>query len=140
MCCVSIYLIWWIFYGYFRLEEIHKLMVPAKWESTFKKHGKTKSYQIDTTYWCVEPFLSVWGSKAAGLNYRFLCLLVSPGQIFAFFAAPRKGIWGTPKGPLGHPEVATVGLDDLQQRCQQAGVLQAVQATEMEMVKHDQLD
>ena len=33
---------------------------------------------------------------------------------------PRKGIWGTPKGPLGHPETATVGLDDLQQRCQQA--------------------
>ena len=40
MCCVSIYLIWWIFYGYFRLEEIHKLMVPAKWESTFKKMEK----------------------------------------------------------------------------------------------------
>ena len=60
--------------------------------------------------------------------------------VFAFFATLRKGIWGTPKGPLGHPEVATVGLDDLQQRCQQAGVLQAVQATEMEMVKHDQHD
>ena len=59
--------------------------------------------------------------------------------IFAFFATPRKGIWGTPKGPLGHPEVATVGLDDLQQRCQQAGVLQAVQATEMVMVKHGEL-
>ena len=35
-------------------------------------------------------------------------------------ATPRKGIWGTPVGPLGHPEVATVGLDDLQQRCHQA--------------------
>ena len=43
-----------------------------------------------------------------------------------FGATPRKGIWGTPSGPLGHPEVATVGLDDLQQRCQQAGA-----ATEM---------
>ena len=32
----------------------------------------------------------------------------------------KKGMWGTPVGPLGHPEVATVGLDDLQQRCQQA--------------------
>mmetsp|Transcript_59711 Transcript_59711/g.123555 ORF Transcript_59711/g.123555 Transcript_59711/m.123555 type:complete len:386 (+) Transcript_59711:55-1212(+) len=32
----------------------------------------------------------------------------------------KKGIWGTPVGPLGHPEVATVGLDDLQQRCHQA--------------------
>ena len=125
-CCVWIYLIWWIFYSYVRLlEEIHKLMVPAKWESTFKKIGKAKSYQIDTihngSYWCVEPFLSFWGSKAAGLNYKFLCFLVSPGHIFAFFATLRKGIWGTPKGPLGHPEVATVGLDDLQQRCQQAG-------------------
>ena len=27
----------------------------------------------------------------------------------------KKGIWGTPTGPLRHPEVATVGLDDLQQ-------------------------
>ena len=35
-------------------------------------------------------------------------------------ATPRKGIWGTPVGPLGHPEVSTVGLDDLQQRCHQA--------------------
>ena len=32
----------------------------------------------------------------------------------------KKGIWGTSTGPLGHPEVATLGLDDLQQRCQQA--------------------
>merc|ERR1712242_690880 len=32
----------------------------------------------------------------------------------------KKGIWGTEVGPLGHPEVATVGLDDLQQRCAQA--------------------
>ena len=32
----------------------------------------------------------------------------------------KKGMWGTPVGPLGHPEVATVGLDDLQQRCAQA--------------------
>merc|ERR1712232_1083868 len=32
----------------------------------------------------------------------------------------KKGIWGTETGPLGHPEVSTVGLDDLQQRCQQA--------------------
>merc|ERR1712117_999024 len=31
----------------------------------------------------------------------------------------KKGIWGTEVGPLGHPEVATVGLDDLQQRCAQ---------------------
>merc|ERR1719324_1808618 len=32
----------------------------------------------------------------------------------------KKGIWGTETGPLGHPEVSTVGLDDLQQRCAQA--------------------
>jgi len=32
----------------------------------------------------------------------------------------KKGIWGTEVGPLGHPEVATLGLDDLQQRCAQA--------------------
>merc|ERR1711920_677404 len=32
----------------------------------------------------------------------------------------KKGMWGTETGPLGHPEVATVGLDDLQQRCAQA--------------------
>lgn len=32
----------------------------------------------------------------------------------------KKGIWGTEKGPLGHPEVSTVGLDDLQQRAEKA--------------------
>ena len=32
----------------------------------------------------------------------------------------KKGIWGTAVGPLGHPEVATVGLDDLQDRCKKA--------------------
>ena len=32
----------------------------------------------------------------------------------------KKGMWGTASGPLGHPEVATLGLDDLQQRCAQA--------------------
>jgi len=32
----------------------------------------------------------------------------------------KKGIWGTEVGPLGHPETATLGLDDLQQRCAQA--------------------
>eukprot|EP00438_Fugacium_kawagutii_P025174 Skav204196 [mRNA] locus=scaffold3425:59255:60409:- [translate_table: standard] len=32
----------------------------------------------------------------------------------------KKGIWGTPVGPLGHSEVATVGLDDLQDRCKKA--------------------
>jgi len=32
----------------------------------------------------------------------------------------KKGIWGTEVGPLGHPEVSTKGLDDLQERCQQA--------------------
>jgi len=32
----------------------------------------------------------------------------------------KKGMWGTEVGPLGHPEVSTVGLDDLQQRCAQA--------------------
>merc|ERR1712151_665430 len=31
-----------------------------------------------------------------------------------------KGMWGTAVGPLGHPEVSTKGLDDLQQRCAQA--------------------
>eukprot|EP00969_Alexandrium_andersonii_P052767 2318302-Alexandrium_andersonii.AAC.1 len=36
-----------------------------------------------------------------------------------------KGIWGTRAGPLGHPEVSTRGLDDLQQRaaeCYQKGI------------------
>merc|ERR1719498_992446 len=32
----------------------------------------------------------------------------------------KKGIWGTLQGPLGHPEVSTLGLDDLQQRCAEA--------------------
>jgi len=32
----------------------------------------------------------------------------------------KKGMWRTEVGPLGHPEVATVGLDDLQQRAAQA--------------------
>merc|ERR1712232_1371459 len=32
----------------------------------------------------------------------------------------KTGIWGTETGPLGHPEVATVGLDDLQKRCKEA--------------------
>jgi fructose-bisphosphate aldolase class I len=32
----------------------------------------------------------------------------------------KKGIWGTATGPLGHPEVATKGLDDLQERAAQA--------------------
>merc|ERR1712190_319725 len=32
----------------------------------------------------------------------------------------KKGIWRTEVGPLGHPEVATLGLDDLQQRAAQA--------------------
>jgi fructose-bisphosphate aldolase class I len=35
-------------------------------------------------------------------------------------AYDKKGMWGTEKGPLGHPEVSTKGLDDLQQRCKQA--------------------
>merc|ERR1712139_191608 len=32
----------------------------------------------------------------------------------------KKGIWGTEVGPLKHPEVATRGLDDLQERCAKA--------------------
>merc|ERR1712232_452222 len=32
----------------------------------------------------------------------------------------KKGIWGTETGPLGHPEVSTRGLDDLQERAAQA--------------------
>jgi len=32
----------------------------------------------------------------------------------------KKGMWGTQVGPLGHPEVATLGLDDLQERCAEA--------------------
>merc|ERR1719346_368398 len=32
----------------------------------------------------------------------------------------KKGMWGTETGPLGHPEVSTKGLDDLQQRAKQA--------------------
>merc|ERR1719367_2607501 len=35
-------------------------------------------------------------------------------------AYDKNGIWGTPCGPLGHPEVATRGLDDLQQRAAEA--------------------
>merc|ERR1711971_954754 len=35
-------------------------------------------------------------------------------------AYDKKGIWGTQVGPLGHPEVATRGLDDLQQRAAKA--------------------
>jgi len=35
-------------------------------------------------------------------------------------AYDKKGMWGTQVGPLGHPEVSTKGLDDLQQRCAQA--------------------
>jgi fructose-bisphosphate aldolase class I len=35
-------------------------------------------------------------------------------------AYDKKGIWGTEVGPLKHPEVATRGLDDLQQRCAEA--------------------
>jgi fructose-bisphosphate aldolase class I len=32
----------------------------------------------------------------------------------------KKGMWGTEVGPLGHPEVSTVGLDDLQHRAEKA--------------------
>jgi fructose-bisphosphate aldolase class I len=32
----------------------------------------------------------------------------------------KNGMWGTEIGPLGHPEVSTKGLDDLQERCAQA--------------------
>jgi len=32
----------------------------------------------------------------------------------------KKGMWGTATGPLGHPEVATRGLDDLQERAAEA--------------------
>merc|ERR1712190_644569 len=35
-------------------------------------------------------------------------------------AYDKKGMWGTQVGPLGHPEVATRGLDDLQERAAQA--------------------
>jgi len=35
-------------------------------------------------------------------------------------AYDKKGIWGTATGPLGHPEVSTKGLDDLQERAAQA--------------------
>jgi len=35
-------------------------------------------------------------------------------------AYDKKGMWGTEVGPLGHPEVATRGLDDLQQRAAEA--------------------
>merc|ERR1712224_262595 len=32
----------------------------------------------------------------------------------------KKGMWGTDVGPLGHPEVSTKGLDDLQERAAEA--------------------
>merc|ERR1712019_69327 len=32
----------------------------------------------------------------------------------------KKGMWGTQTGPLGHPETATKGLDDLQERAAEA--------------------
>merc|ERR1719160_1767467 len=35
-------------------------------------------------------------------------------------AYDKKGMWGTEMGPLKHPEVATRGLDDLQERCAKA--------------------
>merc|ERR1711933_116201 len=35
-------------------------------------------------------------------------------------AYDKCGIWGTEVGPLGHPEVSTKGLDDLQERCKKA--------------------
>merc|ERR1712151_380800 len=35
-------------------------------------------------------------------------------------AYDKAGMWGTKVGPLGHPEVATVGLDDLKKRCAEA--------------------
>jgi fructose-bisphosphate aldolase class I len=35
-------------------------------------------------------------------------------------AYDKKGMWGTKTGPLGHPETATRGLDDLQERAAQA--------------------
>merc|ERR1711985_50011 len=35
-------------------------------------------------------------------------------------AYDKKGMWGTEVGPLKHPEVATRGLDDLQERAAQA--------------------
>merc|ERR1712151_405763 len=35
-------------------------------------------------------------------------------------AYDKAGIWGTKVGPLGHPEVSTVGLDDLKKRCKEA--------------------
>jgi fructose-bisphosphate aldolase class I len=35
-------------------------------------------------------------------------------------AYDKKGIWGTDTGPLGHPEVATKGLDTLQERAAKA--------------------
>jgi len=35
-------------------------------------------------------------------------------------AYDKKGMWGTETGPLGHPEVSTKGLDDLQERAAQA--------------------
>lgn len=35
-------------------------------------------------------------------------------------AYDKKGMWGTATGPLGHPEVSTKGLDDLQERAAKA--------------------
>jgi len=35
-------------------------------------------------------------------------------------AYDKKGLWGTKAGPLGHPEVSTRGLDDLQERAAEA--------------------
>jgi fructose-bisphosphate aldolase class I len=35
-------------------------------------------------------------------------------------AYDKKGMWGTVEGPLGHPEVSTRGLDDLQERAAKA--------------------
>merc|ERR1719401_2875677 len=32
----------------------------------------------------------------------------------------KKGMWGSATGPLGHPEVSTRGLDDLQERAAEA--------------------
>ena len=95
---------------------------PAK-ESTFKKMEKQNCTKTMET----------------GLNNMFSSFLGVTWTDLRILRNSKEGHLGNPKGPLGHPEVATVGLDDLQQRCQQAGVLQAVQATEMVTVKHGEL-
>jgi len=64
---------------------------------------------------------TLFQTDAAGTD---MVKLITDGGMLAGIkldkAYDKKGMWGTKTGPLGHPEVSTRGLDDLQQRAAQA--------------------